>query len=93
MKNGSLVHYSIFQDTKDFECALLASLGFSDKLIISRTKLTPGQISYRLKRAGISRQNYRDGKSTLSKLVTNRVQESAKAEVERKIRKFIPHKV
>lgn len=54
---------------EDFECAYLCALGLSTKCITTRTKLTPGKISYRLKKAHIRRMDYRDGNSAVSHIV------------------------
>jgi hypothetical protein len=53
-------------DGDDFECVLLGSLGFSTRLIQSRTGLTPSQVGYRLRRAGVKRADYRNGESPLA---------------------------
>ena len=82
-------HLAIFQDSRDFECALLAALGFSNSLITSRTGLSINQITYRLKRVDIRRSDYRNGHSMLAKLVTNKVHNQAKAEIEHKLRKLL----
>ena len=56
---------------EDFECAYLGALGRSSKSINSRTKLSMGQISYRLRKAQIRRMDYRDGSSEVAQLVEN----------------------
>lgn len=53
-------------DGDDFHCALLGSLGFSTRLINSRTGLSTGQIAYRLRKGSIKRQDYRNGDSPLA---------------------------
>jgi hypothetical protein len=58
-----------FSYDEDFECAYLGSLGFSTKYIISRTKLGPGQVNYRLKKAQIRRMDYRDGASEFATII------------------------
>jgi hypothetical protein len=50
----------------DFKCALLGSLGFSTKLIMEHTDLTPGQVGYRLRKGGIRRLDYRNGESAVA---------------------------
>jgi hypothetical protein len=53
----------------DFNCAQLGALGFSTRFIKEKTGLSPCQISYRLRAAGLttdaglSRQAYRNGES------------------------------
>lgn len=58
-----------FTYDEDFECAYLAALGRSNRNIIARTKLTPGKITYRLKKAQIKRMDYRDGTSEIATIV------------------------
>lgn len=72
---------------KDFLCALLGSLGFSTKFIMGRTALTPGQISYRLRRAGVKRSDYRNGESSLSTTILVRARPVAIPAVKAHLRK------
>lgn len=58
-----------FTVDEDYEAAFLGSLGFSTRCIQSRTKLSPGQVTYRLKKAAIRRIDYRDGTSETATLV------------------------
>jgi len=58
-----------FDVADDFECAFLGSLGFSTRCILKHTKLSPGQIGYRLKKAEIRRMDYRDGESDTATMV------------------------
>ena len=58
-----------FSYDEDFECAYLAALGRSNRCIIARTKLTPGKITYRLRKARIRRIDYRDGTSDIALIV------------------------
>lgn len=50
----------------DFKCALLGSLGFSTRLIMTHTDLTPSQIAYRLRKGEIRRSDYRNGDSAIA---------------------------
>ncbi len=50
----------------DFKCALLGSLGFSTRLIMQHTDLTPSQIGYRLRKGEIRRSDYRNGESSVA---------------------------
>jgi len=54
---------------EDYEAAFLGSLGFSTRCIQARTKLSPGQVTYRLKKAAIRRIDYRDGTSETATMV------------------------
>ena len=58
-----------FSYDEDFECAYLAAIGRSNRSIIARTKLTPGKITYRLRKAQIRRVDYRDGNSEIALMV------------------------
>ena len=73
----------------DFACALLGSLGFSTKLIMARTGLSPSQIGYRLKVGGIKRSDYRNGESLLADTMINRGQFIAISAVEEHLQKFV----
>ena len=52
---------------RDIQCAVLGMMGFSSKFIQAKTKLTPYEISYRLKKAGIKMADYRYGRNAASK--------------------------
>jgi hypothetical protein len=58
-----------FDNAQDYEAAFLGSLGFSTKCIVRHTKLGPGQVNYRLKKASIRRIDYRDGNSETATLI------------------------
>jgi hypothetical protein len=58
-----------FAIDEDYEAAFLGSLGFSTRCIQGRTKLSPGQITYRLRKAAIRRVDYRDGTSEIATMV------------------------
>lgn len=55
----------------DFLACLLGSCGFSTELIARKTHLTPGQIQYRLNKGGISRKDYRNGRSMIAQRILN----------------------
>ena len=71
--------------TEDFECALLGSLGFSTAMIESKTGLTGGKVTYRLKKISVRRMDYRNGESTMAKLVLRNM----KPTVERELRSYL----
>lgn len=73
----------------DFHCALLGSLGFSTRLIHSRTGLSPGQIAYRLRKGAIKRQDYRNGDSPLADRVLSQARKVAVTEVQSHIRRVL----
>lgn len=51
----------------DIQCAVLGMMGFSAKFISKKTRLSQGQISYRLKLAGVKMADYRYGRNAASK--------------------------
>lgn len=53
----------------DHECAMLLAMGYSTTYIASKTRLSPGQVSYRAWKSGISRAEYRNGSSPFAKAV------------------------
>jgi len=61
------VDFGLYQD--DFECALLGALGRSTRFIQSKTGMTNGKISYRLRKASIKLSDYRNGDSTIARMV------------------------
>jgi hypothetical protein len=65
----------------DYEAAFLGSLGFSTRCIMQKTKLRPGQITYRLKKAAIRRVDYRDGNSDMAVLVLRNMRPALDKEV------------
>jgi|SoimicMinimDraft_3_1059731.scaffolds.fasta_scaffold117807_2 hypothetical protein len=54
---------------QDFEAALLGSLGQSTVAISANTQLSKGQVTYRLRKAGVRLGDYRSGESTIARLV------------------------
>lgn len=61
----------------DYQCALLGAFGFSTYYIKSKTGLSPGQIGYRLKKAEISRMDFRNGQSVYAEMVLRNVRQVA----------------
>lgn len=66
---------------EDYECAYLGALGFSTRYIASRTGLTSGKITYRLKKATIRRMDYRNGSSPFATIVLKNIGPLMKREV------------
>lgn len=73
------VDFFIYEE--DFEAALLGSLGMTSNYIASRTNLTHGKISYRLRKAKIRRSDYRNGESTIARLVMRNLRPVLKREL------------
>ena len=67
------------------ECVVLGALGFSYRLINSRTGLTKHQIGYRLRKAGIRLRDYREGQSEFSRYVLRRTSKSVRASIDKKL--------
>jgi hypothetical protein len=59
-------HRILFTATDDQECAARALLGQSTLAIATATRLTPGQVQYRITKAGINRWDFRNGKTPLA---------------------------
>jgi hypothetical protein len=66
-KSGPRKHVDLLHDEDDFECALLASLGFSTHMICDKTGLRPHQVTYRLGKGEIKRSDYRNGSSPVAR--------------------------
>ena len=60
---------SLLSDPDDFHACLLATLGFSVKVITQQTGLSGGRVYYRLKKAQIKIKEYRNGVSPIAQLV------------------------
>jgi hypothetical protein len=60
----------------DLQVILLGSLGFSTDYIQSKVRnyLSKNQIMYRLRKGGCKRSDYRNGVSSISKLVLNQTE-------------------
>lgn len=66
---------------EDFECAYLGALGFSTRYIATKTGLTNGKITYRLKKAEIRRMDYRNGESPFASIVLKSIRPMMQREV------------
>jgi hypothetical protein len=76
---------------KDRECALLGAMGFSTGYIAAKTKLSPGQVGYRLGKAGIFRADFRNGSSEFAKLVLRQSRPVVDAQLEAHLVKHVPN--
>jgi hypothetical protein len=54
------------EELMDFRVAVLGALGWSTAAIVSKTSLTPCQVTYRLKKASLKRSDYRSGYSGIA---------------------------
>jgi len=76
-----------FTEPADMLCALMAEYGMSTATIAARTKLTPGQVSYRaLTKFGIRRAHYRNGQSLGSRAIMKHGLKWIEADVEHELR-------
>lgn len=76
-----------FTEPADMLCALMAEYGMTTRFISERTKLTPGQVSYRaLTKFGIRRSNYRNGQSLGSRAILKHGLKWIESEMERELR-------
>lgn len=64
---------------QDLECLLLGKVGIAHWKIAERTGLTPYQVAYRLKAAGISTTAYRRGETELAKKVMDMAHQDSQA--------------
>ena len=77
----------------DFKCALLGSLGFSTKLIMEHTDLTPAQVGYRLRKGGIRRMDYRNGESAVASAMLQKARVIAVPAVKEHLRNMLEESV
>lgn len=73
-------------EPNDFKCALAGEFGFSTKHIESQTGLTTSQISYRLRKFGITRANYRNGDSIGARAVLQQARQMVGYQLENNLR-------
>lgn len=77
----------------DFKCALLGSLGFSTKLIMEHTDLTPAQVGYRLRKGGIRRMDYRNGESAVASAMMQKARVIAVPAVKEHLRGMLDNSI
>lgn len=75
-----------FKYEEDYECAFLGALGFSTRFIMGQTKLTPGKITYRLKKAHVRRMDYRDGYSEISAIMVKKMRPEVSNKLTRELK-------
>jgi hypothetical protein len=74
----------------DYETALLGALGFSSRYIQSKTGLRTGQITYRLRKAQISRMDFRNGQSVYAKMVLRNMRSVAEPKLIKELYQLTP---
>ena len=74
-------------NSEDFECLMLAEFGLSGKFISQSTHLSPGQVGYRIRKAGMSLRNYRNGVSNGAQWILRNAQ--ADTDVSTKLREAL----
>lgn len=72
-----------FRYDEDYECAFLGAFGFSTRFIMSKTKLSANQITYRLQKAEIRRMDFRDGSSEFAQMMLRNVRQKADVKLHR----------
>ena len=77
----------LLHNEDDFQCVLLASLGFSNKYIEDRTGLSFGRIAYRLGKGGVKRADYRNGESAVAKALLKQSQGIVETTLQKQLRK------
>lgn len=75
---------------EDYECALLGALGFSSRYIQSKTGLRTGQITYRLRKAQISRMDFRNGQGVYAKMVLRNMRAVAEPKLIKELYQLTP---
>jgi hypothetical protein len=73
------VDFYIYKE--DFEAALMGSLGQSAAAISSKTGLTKGKVTYRLRKAGVRLGDYRSGESSIARLVLRNMRPTLEREL------------
>jgi len=73
------VDFYIYKE--DFEAALLGSLGQSAMAICAKTGLTKGKVTYRLRKAGVRLGDYRNGESSIARLVLRNMRPTLEREL------------
>ena len=76
----------LLDDPADFQCALLASLGFSTRYISQKTGLSACQVTYRLTKGQVRRADYRNGTSDIARSILRRNADIAEPLLRRAIR-------
>lgn len=75
---------------EDYNCALLGALGFSSRYIQSKTGLRNTQIQYRLRKAQISRMDFRNGEGVYAKLMLRNMKSIAEPKLVRHLYDLTP---
>jgi hypothetical protein len=84
-----------YDEVDDHRCILLASLGFSTRYICEQTGLSASQVTYRLKKAGLttenkaSRMDFRNGVSPMAKIVLGQVRQAADEQLTKHLKKYV----
>lgn len=82
-------HLIDWTNDEDVRGVVLATMGYSDAGIARYTSLTPGQIQYRIRKAGAAgvRKLFRNGEGRVAQFVLNQVAPKVQAQVEAKLPK------
>lgn len=66
---------------QDFDAVLYGSLGQTTAAIAASTKFSKGQVSYRLRKAGVRLNDYRSGQSHIAKVVLKNMRPTLEREL------------
>lgn len=78
-----------YEKNEDHQSALLGAFGYSSEFIGRQTGLSDGQISYRLKLAGISRREIRNGSSPFARFVFQKVEHDMDDKLMAHLRRYL----
>lgn len=79
---------------EDYECALLGALGaMSTKFICKETGLSEGKVTYRLKKAEISRVDTRNGRGPWARMLLAHLQDIGEPNLSQYLRRYSPKPV
>ena len=70
----------------DMQVLIYGELGMSTRYITGKTLFSPGQVSYRLRKASVRRMDYRDGTSAVAKAVIRQAREFTESQIRRGLR-------
>lgn len=74
-------------NSRDLDVLIYGELGFSTAFIMEQTGLEKGPVYYRLQRAGVRRNDYRNGTSAVAKAVLRSHLGLAKREAVKQVRR------
>jgi alkylhydroperoxidase family enzyme len=82
-------HRINYRSAENFLCCRLALLGFSTDLIVRKCGLSESQVFYRLRKAGILRRDYRDGQTSIARIVIQQTQKATRRDLEERLQPLL----